>query len=199
MRSTTARLRKLTGHNDWMAKELTLGTVKPVEFTNKDGVRIGALLTLPPGVTTASKLPFVLHIHGGPNGQDTYGFMFDREWIAANGYAVLQVNYRGSHGRGQDFQSAIFGDWGNKEVMDLLAGRGLGDQGRHRRSGAARHRRLELRRHPDQLHDRKRSALQGRGERRRQFAPADHVRHRPVHRPVRERDGPAVEDAWTAG
>ena len=48
--------------------------------------------------------------------------MFDRDWIAANGYAVLQVNYRGSHGRGQDFQSAIFGDWGNKEVMDLLAG-----------------------------------------------------------------------------
>ena len=115
-------LRKLTGHNDWMAKELTLGSVKPVEFTNKDGVRIGALLTLPPGVTTASKLPFILHIHGGPNGQDTFGFMFDREWIAANGYAVLQVNYRGSHGRGQDFQSAIFGDWGNKEVMDLLAG-----------------------------------------------------------------------------
>ena len=96
--------------------------MKPVEFTNKDGVRIGGLLTLPPGVTTASKLPFVLHIHGGPNGQDTYGFMFDREWIAANGYAVLQVNYRGSHGRGQAFQSAIFGDWGNKEVMDLLAG-----------------------------------------------------------------------------
>ena len=64
----------------------------------------------------------MLHIHGGPNGQDTYGFMFDREWIAANGYAVLQVNYRGSHGRGQAFQSAIFGDWGNKEVADLLAG-----------------------------------------------------------------------------
>lgn len=115
-------LRKLTSHNDWMAKELTLGTVKGVEFTNKEGVRIGALLTLPPGVTTASKLPFVLHIHGGPNGQDNYGFMFDREWIAANGYAVLQVNYRGSNGRGQDFQSAIFGEWGHKEVVDLLAG-----------------------------------------------------------------------------
>jgi dipeptidyl aminopeptidase/acylaminoacyl peptidase len=115
-------LRKLTGHNDWMAKELALGTLKPVEFTNKEGVRIGALLTLPPGTTTASKLPFILHIHGGPNGQDNYGFMFDREWIAANGYAVLQVNYRGSHGRGQAFQSAIYGDWGNKEVADLLAG-----------------------------------------------------------------------------
>jgi dipeptidyl aminopeptidase/acylaminoacyl peptidase len=115
-------LRKLSAHNDWMAKELTLGTLKPIEFTDKDGVRIGALLTLPPGVTTGARLPLVLHIHGGPNGQDTYGFMFDREWLAANGYAVLQVNYRGSHGRGQDFQSAIFGDWGNKEVMDLLAG-----------------------------------------------------------------------------
>ncbi len=115
-------LRKLTTHNDWIAKELTLGTVKAVEFTTKDGVRIGGLLTLPPGVTTASRLPLVLHIHGGPNGQDTHGFTFDREWIAANGYAVLQVNYRGSNGRGQAFQSAIFGDWGNKEVVDLLAG-----------------------------------------------------------------------------
>ncbi len=115
-------LRKLTGHNDWMASELTLGTVKPVEFTNKEGVRIGALLTLPPGVTTASKLPFVLHIHGGPNGQDTFGFTFDREWMAANGYAVLQVNYRGSNGRGQAFQTAIYGEWGHKEVVDLLAG-----------------------------------------------------------------------------
>ncbi len=115
-------LRKLTAHNDWMAKELALGTLKAVEFTNREGVRIGALLTLPPGVTTASKLPLVLHIHGGPNGQDNHGFLFDREWIAANGYAVLQVNYRGSNGRGQDFQSAIYGDWGNKEVVDLLAG-----------------------------------------------------------------------------
>ena len=115
-------LRKLTGHNDWMATELTLGTVKPVEFANKEGVRIGALLTLPPNVTTASKLPFVLHIHGGPNAQDNYGFMFDREWLAANGYAVLQVNYRGSNGRGQAFQTAIYGEWGHKEVVDLLAG-----------------------------------------------------------------------------
>jgi dipeptidyl aminopeptidase/acylaminoacyl peptidase len=115
-------LRKLSSHNDWMAKELTLGTLKAVEFTNKEGIQISGLLTLPPGVTSPSALPFVLHIHGGPNGQDNYGFMFDREWIAANGYAVLQVNYRGSHGRGQAFQSAIFGDWGNKEVVDLLAG-----------------------------------------------------------------------------
>ncbi len=115
-------LRKLTGHNDWMAGELMLGTVKAVEFTTRDNVRIGALLTLPPGATATAKLPLVLHIHGGPNGQDSHAFMFDREWLAANGYAVLQVNYRGSHGRGQAFQSAIFGDWGNKEVTDLLAG-----------------------------------------------------------------------------
>jgi dipeptidyl aminopeptidase/acylaminoacyl peptidase len=64
----------------------------------------------------------VLQIHGGPAGQDTYGFYFDREWLAASGYAVLQVNYRGSNGRGSAHQEAIFGDWGNKEVVDLLAG-----------------------------------------------------------------------------
>jgi len=115
-------LRPLTDHNAWMAKDLQLGSVKAIDYTTPDGVRIGALLTLPPGTDGATRLPFVLDIHGGPNGQDTHAFNFDREWIAANGYAVLQVNYRGSHGRGQAFQSAIFGDWGNKEVIDLLAG-----------------------------------------------------------------------------
>ena len=62
----------------------------------------------------------MLYIHGGPNGQDDYSFNFDRELFAANGYAVLEVNYRGSAGRGSAFQKAIYADWGNKEVQDLL-------------------------------------------------------------------------------
>ena len=64
----------------------------------------------------------MLYIHGGPNGQDDHSFDFTREILAANGYAVLQVNYRGSSGRGTKFQKAIYADWGNLEVVDLLAG-----------------------------------------------------------------------------
>ena len=56
----------------------------------------------------------------GPNGQDEQAFNFERELFAANGYVVVAVNYRGSNGRGGVYQKAIFADWGNKEVVDLL-------------------------------------------------------------------------------
>ena len=62
----------------------------------------------------------VLIVHGGPNGQDQHAFSFDREFLAANGYVVLAINYRGSAGRGNAWQKAIHGDWGNLEVVDLL-------------------------------------------------------------------------------
>ena len=62
----------------------------------------------------------LLRIHGGPNGQDDWSFDFERELFAAQGYVVLAVNYRGSSGRGSAFQKAIYGDWGHKEVIDLL-------------------------------------------------------------------------------
>jgi dipeptidyl aminopeptidase/acylaminoacyl peptidase len=62
----------------------------------------------------------LLLIHGGPNGQDEHNFSFDRQFFAANGYLVISVNYRGSSGRGAAYQKAIFADWGDKEVVDLL-------------------------------------------------------------------------------
>jgi dipeptidyl aminopeptidase/acylaminoacyl peptidase len=74
----------------------------------------------PAGFKAGQRYPMILYIHGGPNGQDEHRFSFEREFFAANGYAVLSVNYRGSAGRGSAFQKAIFADWGNKEVMDLL-------------------------------------------------------------------------------
>jgi dipeptidyl aminopeptidase/acylaminoacyl peptidase len=62
-----------------------------------------------------------LLIHGGPDGQDAHSFVPQRQLFAGRGYAVLNVNYRGSHGRGKTYQQAIFADWGQKEVVDLLA------------------------------------------------------------------------------
>jgi dipeptidyl aminopeptidase/acylaminoacyl peptidase len=73
-------------------------------------------------VKTPYALPLLLRIHGGPNGQDQHSFSIERQFFAANGYAVLNVNYRGSSGRGQKFSRAIFADWGNYEVQDLEAG-----------------------------------------------------------------------------
>ena len=117
-----ANLRVLTHVNDSVFASLQLGTTEDVQFKNKDGLTVGALVTKPANFDPSKKYPMVLRIHGGPNGQDQHLFQFERELFAANGYVVLQVNYRGSSGRGQAWKKAIFADWGNKEVQDLLAG-----------------------------------------------------------------------------
>ena len=113
-------LRALSHQNDALRDELQLATVTEFTSKSKDGTVVHGLLTRPAGAAEGEKLPTLLYIHGGPNGQDEYSFNFDRELFAANGYAVLEINYRGSSGRGEAFQKAIFADWGNKEVQDLL-------------------------------------------------------------------------------
>jgi dipeptidyl aminopeptidase/acylaminoacyl peptidase len=115
-------LRKLTGHNDAFFAELKLGAVEDIGFKSKDGTDIHGLLVKPPDFTAGTKYPTLLRIHGGPNGQDAHQFFFENQFLAAHGYVVVAVNYRGSSGRGQDFQKAIFADWGRLEVQDLLAG-----------------------------------------------------------------------------
>ena len=115
-------LRALTHQNDELAAEVQFGTTEDVSFKSKDGTVVNGLLTTPAGYQKSQKLPLLLRIHGGPNGQDQHELSFERELFAANGYAVLAVNYRGSSGRGEMYGRAIFADWGNKEVQDLLAG-----------------------------------------------------------------------------
>jgi dipeptidyl aminopeptidase/acylaminoacyl peptidase len=68
------------------------------------------------------RLPLILRVHGGPVYQFSHEFMVDWQVYAANGYAVLAVNPRGSSGRGFDFAKAIYADWGNLDVGDVLAG-----------------------------------------------------------------------------
>jgi dipeptidyl aminopeptidase/acylaminoacyl peptidase len=113
-------LRRLSHQNDAWLGEIQLGITDDFTSTSKDGTIVNGLMVKPAGYTAGQRYPMVLYIHGGPNGQDDYSFAFEREYLAANGYVVLSVNYRGSSGRGSVFQKAIFGDWGNKEVMDLL-------------------------------------------------------------------------------
>jgi dipeptidyl aminopeptidase/acylaminoacyl peptidase len=115
-------LRQLTHQNDALLAELQIASTEDVNFKSKDGTEVHGLLTKPVGYTAGTKVPMLLRIHGGPNGQDQHSFSVERQWFAANGYAVLAVNYRGSAGRGQSFSRAIFADWGHFEVEDLLAG-----------------------------------------------------------------------------
>ena len=114
------RLRRLTHQNDAWLGELQLATTDDFTSTSKDGTVVNGLMVKPAGYAAGQRYPMILYIHGGPNGQDDYSFCFDCEYFAANGYVVLAVNYRGSSGRGSAFQKAIYGDWGNKEVVDLL-------------------------------------------------------------------------------
>ncbi|HUD15113.1 MAG TPA: S9 family peptidase [Terracidiphilus sp.] len=115
-------LRKLTTHNDALIAELNLVPTEDIEFKSKDGTDVHGLLTRPADFKAGTPVPMILFIHGGPNGQDEHSFDFLRQWVATKGYAELNVNYRGSSGRGQDYSKAIAADWGNKEVEDLLAG-----------------------------------------------------------------------------
>lgn len=112
---------QLTHQNDALLAELNLGTTQEITAKSKDGTEVHALLTTPPGYVAGTKVPMLLRIHGGPNGQDQHAFAFERQWFAASGYAVLAVNYRGSAGRGAKYSKAIWADWGHYEVDDLLA------------------------------------------------------------------------------
>jgi dipeptidyl aminopeptidase/acylaminoacyl peptidase len=117
--ANTGALRQLSHQNDSLFAQLQLGPVSELTSKSDDGTEVHSLLYRPANAP-AGRLPLVVFIHGGPNGQDAYRFDFERQLFAANGYAVLAVNYRGSNGRGSAYQKAIFADWGNKEVKDLV-------------------------------------------------------------------------------
>ena len=114
-----SNLRQLTKHNQKLLDELQLATTEDFQSKSKDGTEVHGLIVKPASYKAGTKYPTLLIVHGGPNGQDQHAFSFDREFLAANGYVVLAINYRGSAGRGNAYQKAIHADWGRLEVMDL--------------------------------------------------------------------------------
>jgi dipeptidyl aminopeptidase/acylaminoacyl peptidase len=115
------KLRQLSHQNDDWFKTLQLSTTEEFSATAKDGTEVHGLIVKPITFLPGRRYPALLRIHGGPNGQDSNAWNFERELFAAHGYVVVNVNYRGSNGRGNAYQKAIFADWGNKEVVDVLA------------------------------------------------------------------------------
>jgi len=110
-----------------------VASVQPVRYAAADGLEIHGYLTLPPGKTEGVNLPLVVLAHGGPASRDAPGFDWWAQALASRGYAVLQANFRGSTGYGQDFLEAGYGEWGRKMQTDLsdgvrhLAGQGIID------------------------------------------------------------------------
>lgn len=113
--------RKLTSANDEFLAKIKLGAMAGIEFKTKDGVEPHAVIVKPADFQAGVKYPTLLRIHGGPNGQDAFEWSFEKQLFASNGYLVVSPNYRGSNGRGAEWKRAIFADWGNKEVVDVLA------------------------------------------------------------------------------
>ncbi len=114
------KARRLTHAHDAFLAPLDLATVEGFTSRSKDGAQVSNLLFRPANATAGKKLPTLLFIHGGPVAQDEFSFDLTRQMLAAGGYAVAAVNYRGSNGRGLDYTKAIYADWGNKEVIDIL-------------------------------------------------------------------------------
>lgn len=95
--------------------------VRPVSFKAKDGLELSGYLTLPRG-RDPKNLPLVVFPHGGPAVRDEPGFDWWAQAMASRGYAVLQVNFRGSDGFGFGFTKAGYGEWGRKMQTDLSDG-----------------------------------------------------------------------------
>jgi len=113
--------RRLSDLNGAFLGSVMLGARRRIEFASADGTRIEAFLTLPAGYEPGRRYPTILSIHGGPVGQFAYGYDFSSQYLAAQGYAVIEPNPRGSTGRGQDFVRAIYQTWGITDYADLIA------------------------------------------------------------------------------
>jgi len=114
------RLTKLGEVTPWLP-EAKMAAMKPVEFKARDGLMLHGYLTLPNGVMP-KKLPVIVNPHGGPWLRDGWGFNPEVQFLASRGYAVLQINYRGSTGYGRAFWESSFKQWGFAMQDDITDG-----------------------------------------------------------------------------
>ncbi len=125
---STGELNKLADLSPWL-NENDLCDMTPISYTSRDGLKIQGYLTLPKGYE-AKNLPVVVNPHGGPWARDYWGFNPEVQFLANNGYAVLQMNFRGSTGFGKAFWQASFKQWGRTMQDDISDGvKWLIDQG----------------------------------------------------------------------
>jgi dipeptidyl aminopeptidase/acylaminoacyl peptidase len=111
---------KLVDVSPWL-DESEMASMKPVQYTSRDGLTIRGYLTLPAGAE-AENLPVVVNPHGGPWARDAWGFNPEVQFLANRGYAVFQPNFRGSTGYGKEFWQASFKEWGGKMQDDITDG-----------------------------------------------------------------------------
>lgn len=100
----------------------TLAAQTPVSFTSRDGKQVPGYLTMPVPAADGAKPPLIVMPHGGPHARDSWGFDPWLQFLASKGYAVLQVQFRGSTGYGEEWYEAGFRDWGGLPYNDVIDG-----------------------------------------------------------------------------
>src|SRR5262249_32115586 len=119
--ASDGKLTQLTHVNDELLSKIELSKAEYVHFKSKDGTPVSGYLYRPIGYAQGTKVPALLRPHGGPVWAYFADFDHEAQLFAANGYAVLLPNPRGSEGYGQKFCQAIFADWGSKDYQDDMA------------------------------------------------------------------------------
>jgi len=117
--------RQLTHVHDPFIGELALSNVERVNFQSADGTPIEGFLFYPHGYQPGARgttYPLIVANHGGPHSANEYGFDFKNQYFAANGYFVLEVNFRSSTGYGEKFLWGTWGEWGTKDGQDVMSG-----------------------------------------------------------------------------
>ena len=114
------KLIKLGEVSPWLNEE-NMSEMKPVKYMSRDGLTINGYLTLPKG-TNGKNLPVVVNPHGGPWARDNWGYKSEIQFLANRGFAVFQMNFRGSTGYGREFWEKSFKEWGKSMQDDITDG-----------------------------------------------------------------------------
>ncbi len=116
----TDKLEEIVAVSPWL-NEADMASMKPVSYPARDGLKINGYLSLPNG-KESKNLPVVINPHGGPWHRDVWGYNPEVQLLCQQGYAVLQMNFRGSTGYGRAFWEASFKQWGRKMQDDITDG-----------------------------------------------------------------------------
>jgi dipeptidyl aminopeptidase/acylaminoacyl peptidase len=123
-KSDGANLQQITHQNEALLAQLDLPAAEPFWFEGAEKTQVEGLLLRPPHFDAAKKYPALLLIHGGPQGawDDSWGYRWNQQVMAAPGHVVVMINPRGSTGYGQKFTAEISRDWGGRVYEDLMKG-----------------------------------------------------------------------------
>ena len=113
------QLERITHESDDLIGHLSLGEVRAVNWTSKEGIHLQGIVTFPAGYKSGTPGPFLVLPHGGPEGNDLLAFDWLARYVAGLGYVVLQPEYRGSTGYGSAFMDAIYQHFGDRAYRDV--------------------------------------------------------------------------------